>query len=116
MPQRQDDRFVWNDEQPDIVLVESFEKLGEYRIRMRFTNGQEREIDLAPYLHGPVFQPLLMNRELFETIHIEGGTIAWNNGADVAPETLYEDSQPVRSKRSRKMEKAKQVSPQRSAR
>ena len=116
MPQRQDDRFVWNDEQPEMVLVESFEKVGEYRIRMRFTDGQEREIDLMPFLHGPVFEPLLANRRLFDTIHIEGGTIAWDNGADIAPETLNEDSQPARSKRTRKMEKEKRFSPQRSSR
>ncbi len=96
MPQRQDDKFVWNDEYPETITVRSFEQIGEYRVRMTFSNLETREIDLELHLHGPIFDPLRKNPELYDSIHLEGGTLAWDNGADIAPETLYEESRPIR--------------------
>ncbi len=99
MPQRQDDKFVWNIEHPMVVEVVAVELLGGSNVRMRFSNGEVREVDLERYLHGPIFEPLRKDPDLFRQMHIEGGTIAWPNGADIAPETLYEDSRPVQAKR-----------------
>ncbi len=102
MTQRQDERFVWNDEQPEVVEVQAVEVVEGFIVQLRFSDGSEREIDLEPYLHGPVFQPLRNDLEMFRRMHIEGGTIAWENGADIAPETLYEDSHPARVKHGKK--------------
>ena len=111
MSQRQDNEFVWNDEHPDVIVVRDAQLLDGFTIRLRFSNGEEREIDLTPYLHGPVFEPLRKNPELFRQMYIEGETIAWPNGADLAPETLYEDSQPIRVKREGETGKRSRVSP-----
>ncbi|MFM8459198.1 MAG: DUF2442 domain-containing protein, partial [Chthoniobacterales bacterium] len=47
-------------------------------------------VDLARYLnYGPVYGPLA-DEEFFRQLHVEAGTIAWPNGADIAPERLYE--------------------------
>ena len=57
---------------------------------VRFQDGTEGEVDIAPSLRGPIFEPL-REIEYFKQVAVdpEIGTIVWPNGADVAPETLY---------------------------
>jgi hypothetical protein len=66
------------------------EVVRDYIVRVKFEDGSEGEIDLAPELWGPVFEPL-KDSEYFRRMSVaEYGTIAWPNGADFAPEFLYE--------------------------
>ena len=73
----------------DLPCVIQAEYRGEYRILVTFNDGSEKTIDFLGWLEGPIFEPL---KELayFQRFFIDGGTIAWPNGADIAPETLYE--------------------------
>jgi hypothetical protein len=62
----------------------------EYTYRVNFEGGATGEVDFADYLElGPVFAPL-KDVSYFRQARLEGGTITWPNGADVAPETLEE--------------------------
>jgi hypothetical protein len=68
---------------------------GEYLIELTFSDGAKATVDFSIWLDGPVFEPL-KDREYFAKFHIDGGTVAWPNGADIAPETLYQHAQAVR--------------------
>jgi hypothetical protein len=64
---------------------------GEYRIHLTFNDGVENTVDFSQWLDGPVFEPL-KDPAYFQRFFVEGGTVTWPNGADVAPETLYEQA------------------------
>jgi hypothetical protein len=77
------------------VRVSAVEPRWDHVVLFRFDNGVEREIDLEPYLRGPIFEPLRKNPTLFQTMKVEGGTIAWDNGADIDPDVLYYNLKPA---------------------
>ena len=60
-----------------------------FRIHLTFNDNSERTVDFRPWLEGPIFEPL-KNPNYFQRFSLEGGTVVWPNGADIAPETLYE--------------------------
>ena len=62
---------------------------GGYRLHVTFNDNSERTIDFRRWLEGPVFEPL-KDLNYFQSFFLDGGTVAWPNGADIAPETLYE--------------------------
>ena len=61
----------------------------DYTIWLRFSDGICGEVDLSDELDGPVFEPL-RDREFFKHFTIAYHTLAWENGADFAPEFLRE--------------------------
>ena len=63
----------------------------EHKVWLEFSDGLSGEIDLADELWGPVFEPL-RDVAVFAQLRPdkELDTITWPNGADFAPEFLYE--------------------------
>jgi hypothetical protein len=59
-----------------------------HRVHLWFNDGTDGEVDLAGVLSGPIFQPL-RDVNYFKQFRLEGHTIAWENGADFAPEYLH---------------------------
>jgi Protein of unknown function (DUF2442) len=70
---------------PAVVRAES---RGDFRIHLTFSDGSDNTIEFRQWLDGPMFEPL-KDPEYFERFFVNGGTIVWPNGADIAPETLY---------------------------
>jgi uncharacterized protein DUF2442 len=70
--------------------------LGGYRLRLEFDDGAAKDVDLSNELYGEVFEPL-RDPKVFARVAVnpETGTIEWPNGADFAPEFLYEAGTPV---------------------
>jgi len=80
----------------DLNYVTSIAYKHDYVYHVAFNDGLEGDVDFAEYVgSGPVFEPL-KDLEFFRQARIEGDTIAWPNGADIAPETLYERMEATR--------------------
>jgi len=66
--------------------------VGGHRVFVRFDDGVQGEVDLASIVtFEGVFAPLRA-ADRFAELRIDPdlGTIRWPNGADIAPETLYD--------------------------
>ena len=62
-----------------------------YILHLTFANGEQRYLDMKPYLHRGVFRELV-DKNMFNTAHLSFDTVAWKNEVDLAPEILYEKS------------------------
>ena len=73
--------------------VEKIEHENDYVYSVTFDDGATARIDFFSHLkRGLIFKPL-KELQFFKKASIKGGTIAWPNGADIAPESLYEKCQ-----------------------
>ena len=63
----------------------------DFTVHVRFADGTEGDIDLSGELYGDMFEPL-KDRKFFKklTVHPDFHTLCWPNGADLAPEFLYD--------------------------
>lgn len=74
-----------------ILHIVDAEHTGDFRLRLRFDDGVEKEVNVRPILWGPVFEPL-PDPDFFRLGRVDdrAGTIVWPNGADFAPEALWD--------------------------
>ena len=72
-----------------LYKVTNFEIVGDYTIRVEFSDHSEQVIDFKPVLHGEMWGPL---QELtrFNQVKLDpvAHTLTWPNEADFDPETL----------------------------
>lgn len=62
----------------------------DYKISIEFNDGKSGIVDLEGELWGHIFEPL-KDKQKFKLFKVSpiSNTIEWNNGADIAPEYLY---------------------------
>lgn len=72
-----------------MLRVTDVDYIEDYKLLITFNDGARKLVDLKPYLQGDVFGPLL-DKEQFIQYGLTPVTIEWANGADLAPEFLYE--------------------------
>jgi hypothetical protein len=78
-----------------LVRIKSVEPLENFRVRITFQNEVQKEIDLDKFLRGEIFEPIRKDLEMFRAVKVIGGTIGWDNGADIDPDVLYYDLRPA---------------------
>lgn len=70
--------------------VNDVKYIKQYELEIAFNDGRTGVADLSSALAGEVFTPL-RDVSLFSRVKVDEdlGTVAWSNGADIAPEYLY---------------------------
>lgn len=63
--------------------------IDNYKVWLKFYDNKQGEVDLSNYLSGEIFEPL-KSPSYFKNFSVQRSTISWENGADFAPEFLYD--------------------------
>ena len=71
------------------IEVVKAEYMDGYRLLLLFSNSERRIVDLSNSLKGAVYAPL-KDIDYFKRFSIKFNTVEWENGADFAPEYLYD--------------------------
>jgi hypothetical protein len=72
-----------------LIWIVKAEYINEYKIKLEFNNSVKGVVDLKNLLNGPIFESL-KEVQNFKNFKLNSWTIEWPNGADFAPEFLYE--------------------------
>ena len=65
--------------------VSAVEVLPGYKLLLEFRNGERRIFDMSTYLSMPAYKSI---ERIFNSAHVEFGTIVWSGDIDISPETL----------------------------
>ena len=74
-----------------ILRVSHAQVCGPHSLRLTFSDGTTKQVNVRPLLEGPIFEPL-RDPAFFAKVTLDTicGTVVWPNGADFAPEALHE--------------------------
>ncbi len=71
-----------------ILSVKDVQYISDYTLLCTFSDGVTKKVDLSILLNYPAFAEL-KDINMFKQFGLDG-TLFWANGADIAPEFLYE--------------------------
>jgi Protein of unknown function (DUF2442) len=76
----------------DIVHVRKIKRLGQYRLKLWFTDGLAGVWDFSELARrdGPMTEPF-RDPNYFDRVFLEFGALTWPNGYDWSPEALHAD-------------------------
>ena len=65
--------------------------IGDYRLRVHFSDGTDRGIDFEPVLHGAIYGAL-RDKTVFNQVAVDAevGVICWPGGGDFDSSILYQ--------------------------
>jgi len=68
--------------------------LESFELMLVFDNGENRKLNIKKYFVSEYFLQL-SDWDYFRKVRVKGRVVVWPNEQDIAPETLYLDSEPV---------------------
>lgn len=72
----------------ELIKVVKARYISDYKIEFQFNDGKIKIVDFSNEIYGEVFEPL-KDKDYFKRFLLNPFTIEWENGADFAPEFLY---------------------------
>jgi hypothetical protein len=73
---------------PKIIDVKS---LPNHKLFLEYETNEQKVFDVTPYISGEWFGKL-EDSQYFNTVRVNGNTVEWKDGQDIAPHELYEYS------------------------
>jgi hypothetical protein len=82
--------IVYPDDPTPLISIKYARPLDNYKLLVRFSTEEEKEVDISDLLDEPVFRPL-RDQNVFKSVYVDYGTVVWCDGTiDIAPEYLYD--------------------------
>ena len=94
------------------MRVKQAEYIGDYKIKILFSDGVTKIVDFAAFLKQAkhIFLPL-KNINYFKKFNVDGITLSWPNGADFEPELLFDMGSVVRVRQARRLSRKETCKP-----
>ena len=70
--------------------IKGVKPMSDYMLSLTFDNDEKKTFDMKPYLAKGIFAEL-KNTEVFNSAKVSFGSISWSNGADLCPDTFFEE-------------------------
>ena len=74
--------------------VKEVKPINDDKLHLVFTDGSRKIFDATPYLDNGVFREL-KDPKAFNTVKVFLGSIQWQGGQDLSPDTLFLESLPA---------------------
>lgn len=89
------DGIAYAGESTPVLKISGVRPMEDYKLWVRFSNGEAKIFDFKPMLVQPAFAPLA-DKAVFAGVYIDYGIPVWNDGdIDISPKFLYEHAVPV---------------------
>lgn len=82
----------------DLIKINRVEPLPDHWLRITFSDGAVKDVDLSEVLAGGgVFAPIYQRRDVFEQVRVnpESRTVEWPGDVDLDPDVLYGRFEPA---------------------